>query len=144
VLLLDSEEHYDALITQLSEYIKKIHTNAIAYHNRGLAYLELGMEEGLSDIQKSINLDDTRTEPHRVLGAFWERNNNLEEALYHFSKAIELDVNDPCVYRSRASVYEKSGDLHRAIDDLSHAIRLDPNFEYTKKKKRELLSKIES
>jgi tetratricopeptide (TPR) repeat protein len=128
VLLLDSVVHYEALIHHLTGYIDKNPHNAIAFHNRGLAYLELGMEEGLADMDRSIAIDNSQPKPYRVLAMFWETNNNLELALNYFGKAITVDNKDPGLYKSRSGIYEKMGDYNKAIEDLSQAILLDPSF----------------
>jgi len=128
VLLLDSEVHYEALIHHLTGYIEKKPDNAFAFHNRGLAYLELGMEEGLADMEKSITIDNSKPEPHRVLAFFWERNDNLVLALKHYGKALALDNKDYSLYRSRSGVYEKMGEYDMAIEDISRAILLNPSF----------------
>ena len=128
VLLLDSEVHYEALIQQLTGYINKKADNAIAFHNRGLAYLELGMEEGLADIDRSIAIDNSKPQPHRVLAMFWETNNDFKLALQHYGKALALDNKDYSLYRSRSGVYEKMGEYDMAIEDISRAILLNPSF----------------
>ncbi|MGH1365634.1 MAG: tetratricopeptide repeat protein [Calditrichia bacterium] len=144
VLLLDSEEEYSSLIEKLSEYLLQKSRDAIAYHNRGLAYLEMGNEKGLKDIERSISIDGNRKEPYKVLGLFWERNLDLKQALAYFTKTIEADVNDAKNYRCRASVQEALGDLDSAISDLNKAIELEPTFEYTIKLRDKLQSRASS
>jgi tetratricopeptide (TPR) repeat protein len=128
VLLLDSVVHYEAMIQHLTGYLEKNPHNAIAFHNRGLAYLELGMEEGLADMDRSIAIDNSKPEPHRVLAIFWERNDNLKLALDHYGKALALDNMDFRLYRSRSGIYEKMGEYEKAIEDMSRAILLNPSF----------------
>jgi len=142
VLLLDSEIHYEALIQHLTGYLDKDPHNAIAFHNRGLAYLELGMEEGLADLDRSIAIDNSKTEPHRVLASFWERNDNLKLALNHYGQALALDGTDFRLHRSRSGIYEKMGDYEKAIEDLSRAILLNPSFKNFFLQRSELYRKI--
>jgi len=142
VLLLDSEVHYEALIHHLTGYINQIPDNAIAFHNRGLAYLELGMEEGLSDMDRSIAINNSKSEPHRVLAMFWERNNDLKLALYHYGQALAVDNMDPRLYKSRSDIYKKMGEYNKAIEDLSQAILLDPSIKHFFLQRSELYRKI--
>ena len=128
VLLLDSVVHYEAMIQHLTGYIEKNPHNAIAFNNRGLAYLELGMEEGLADMDRSIAIDNSKPQPHRVLAMFWETNNDFKLALQHYGKALALDNKDYSLYRSRSGVYEKMGEYDMAIEDISRAILLNPSF----------------
>ncbi len=142
VLLLDSEVHYEALIHHLTGYINKKPDNAIAFHNRGLAYFELGMEKGLADMDRSIAIDNSKPEPHRVLGIFWERNNDLKLALNHYGQALALDNKDSRLYKSRSSIYEKMGEYEKAITDISQAILLNPSFKQFFLDRSELYRKI--
>ncbi len=142
VLLLDSEVHYEALIHHLSGYLEKKPDNAIAFHNRGLAYLELGMEEGLADMDRSIAIDNSKPQPHRVLAMFWETNNDLKLALQHYAKALALDIKDFSLYISRSGIYEKMGEYDMAIEDLSRAILLNPSFKNFFLHRSELYRKI--
>lgn len=144
VLLLDSEEEYQDLISALSEQLLINDTDAIAYHNRGLAYLELGDERGLNDIETSISINSAAKEPYKVLGQFWERNSDLVTALEYFSKAINADNNDATNYRCRASVYESLGKINHAIEDLNSAIEIEPSFEYSKTHRDKLIGKSAS
>ena len=144
VLLLDSEEEYQHLIDVLSEYLSKNARDAIAYNNRGLAYLEMGDERGLKDLATSISINSAAKEPYKVLGQFWERNADLNLALEFFTKTINADTNDATSYRCRASVYESLGELSYAIADLSSAIKIDPSFEYSIDKRDELIARLDS
>lgn len=144
VLLFDSEEQYEYLIKELSKYLPKNSKNAIALHNRGLAYLELGDGKGLKDIELSISIDGASKEPYKVLGQFWERNSDLKLALEYFTEAVEADTTDATNFRCRASAYEALGDLDSAIRDLDKAIELEPDFEYTIQHKVKLESRKNS
>jgi tetratricopeptide (TPR) repeat protein len=100
------------------------------------------MKEGLSDIDRSIAIDKSRPEPHRVLGVFWERNNDLKLALKHYGQALILDSNDFSLYASRSHIYANMGEFEKAIDDISRAILLNPSFKNFLLQRSELYRKI--
>jgi tetratricopeptide (TPR) repeat protein len=67
---------------------------AYPYSNRGLAKIKLGqIEEGLTDIKKSIELDDKNAYAYRNLGIYHADKGELNEALNLFEKSKSLDAN---------------------------------------------------
>lgn len=119
------------------EAIKLDARDSLAYYCRAIAHFdENHMREGLSDLEKTIELEPSFGAAYRnrgsVLAGLHERDPDLADldaALADLDHAIRLDPNDATAFMNRGWTWHLKGDLDRGIQDLSEAIRLNPTDE---------------
>lgn len=114
-------EHYDAAIQYNSH-------NAYAYHNRGLAYAEIG-EYNLAMLNYgwAIELMPHFAYAYNNRGILHTAEGSYDAAIADFNTAITLHLNDAFAYGHRSIVYAKQGEYNRAIAGFTYALKLDPD-----------------
>ncbi len=102
--------------------------NAYAYHNRGLAYAELG-EYNLAMLNYgwAIELMPDLAHAYNNRGILHTAQEAYDAAIADFNTAITLHLDDAFAYGHRSIVYAKQGEYNRAIAGFNYALKLDPN-----------------
>jgi tetratricopeptide (TPR) repeat protein len=114
-------------IADYNEAIRLDPNYALAYNNRGQAYLlSEDFDRAFADLGEAIRLDPKYLEAYINRGATYARKNEYDRAIADFSEAIRLDPKYAEAYNYRGATYNGKGEYDRAIADLSEAIRLDP------------------
>lgn len=130
--MLDELEDYEALIDSLSDYISREDSAGVAYHNRALAYWEIGnVEEALRDFASAETLLPDNYLPSQIKGMLLERLGRHEEALAALDRALSIGPNEVTARRSRAHLLFSMGRLEESLKDFNHAIQLAPSFQQT-------------
>ncbi len=96
-----------------------------AYGNRGLAYLNLGLEdEAERDFSTVLQLDPDDAMGHSMLAEMARFREMPEEALGHAVQAMELDPDEPQAHFIRGWLFAKAGQYEMAVEDLSRFLGL--------------------
>ena len=142
-LMFDELEDYEALIGGLSEYIANEESVGVAYHNRALAYWEIGkIEEALRDFGEAETRLPQHYMPSQVKGMLLEKLGRQEEALTALDRAVSIGPNEVTARRTRALLLVSMGRLKDSLDDFNHAIQLAPSFQRTIQDRDKVLSQL--
>jgi tetratricopeptide (TPR) repeat protein len=104
------------------------HNRAVAYSNRGLAYLKTGRTaEAVKDFTSALSVETdyslalaNRCRAYNILGQY-------DEAIQDCSDAIRIAPNLVSAFEARCLVYSNQGKRDKAIQDCSVALKLGPN-----------------
>ncbi len=96
-----------------------------AYGNRGLAYLNLGLEEeAIRDFERVLELDPEDAMGYAMLAEISRFRGAPEETLRLVVEALELDKNEPQSYYIRGWLFAKAGQYEEAAEDLARFLEL--------------------
>lgn len=125
---------YKEAIADYNVVIEIDDTNPSYFHDRGMAYDELGdMDRALDDLKMAVKLRPDENNAIRSLTYARARfNRELNEALSDANRLIELDRKQAkkfgASYHVRSFVYFRLGRWREAIADADTAIGLHGNF----------------
>ncbi|MFZ2065488.1 MAG: tetratricopeptide repeat protein [Xanthobacteraceae bacterium] len=103
------------------------HDRAVAYENRGNAYLDKGDDDhAMADYDAAIRLDPSLAVAYNDRGNIWLDREDPARAIAQFDAAIRLDPKFALAYGNRAAAYSQKGDFDRALVDADAEIRLAP------------------
>ena len=125
------ESKWDALILVYTEMIAlkgELKDRATTYHNRGVAYSNIGRyEQALTDFDKAIGLNPlcsvfywNRGKMYRVLG-------DNDHAIVDFNETIRLKPDDALAYYERGIAYANKAQFCEALADFDEAVELKPD-----------------
>ena len=123
-------EHYSEAIEsgQLTD-----HGLALAFHNRGAAYHELGeYQRAIQDYDTGLRYQpsDAHVDYTNRGRAYFELS-EYRQAIEDFDSALSLNSSFAEAYFERGRAYDAIGDSQRAAQDYAQALALEPdNSEY--------------
>jgi tetratricopeptide (TPR) repeat protein len=118
---------YDRAIATFSEAIRSDPTSAVAFNNRGAAYMKKGdNDRAIADYTEAIRLDPKNASALNNRGLAYANKGDNNRAIADYTDAIRLDPKSAGAYYDRGIAHAKKGDNDRAIADYTEAIRLDP------------------
>jgi tetratricopeptide (TPR) repeat protein len=95
---------YDVRITSCSEIIRSEPKNAIAYHNRGVAFQSKGdLDRALADYDKAIQLDPSYRSAYDARGRIYATKGDYTRALADVTRASELAVKTTSALAAKTS-----------------------------------------
>lgn len=142
-LWLDELEEYQKLIQGLSEHIARSASAGAAYHNRALAYWEIGeIDNALRDFDQAIFLLPKSHMPSKSKGMLLQKLGRFDEAIASLNRAVAISPDEATVRRTRAHLLVEAGKLEESLADFNHAIRLEPSFTRTREDRDRVLSKL--
>ena len=90
----------------IDDFDKSIGLNpnlAIAYSNRGIAYVKIGEDDkAVADYEKALSINSKIYQIYNNLGLLYYRRSKYQEAISYFTKAIELNPQIAIIYNNRA------------------------------------------
>ncbi len=96
-----------------------------AYGNRGLAYLNLGLEEkARNDFETVLRLDPEDPMGHSMLAELSRFRGSPEETLGHVTAALELSEDEPQAHFIRGWLFARAGQWEMAAEDLGRFMEL--------------------
>ena len=109
---------FDRAISDYSEAIQLDPMNAIALHNRGLAYANKSQnDEAITDYSEAIRLDPTNALALHNRGLAYANKRQYDEAIADYSEAIRLDPTNALALHNRGLAYANKREYDRAIAD---------------------------
>lgn len=132
---------YQGAIKDFDEAIRLEPQNAVAYFNRGTAYLHLGIEdlasekfehaieafiEVIADYDEAIRLDPEYADAYGSRGAAYVYLEKYERAIEDYTEAIRIKPRAARAYEGRGYAYAYLQKYERAIEDYTLAIRIEP------------------
>ena len=132
---------YQGAIKDFDEAIRLEPQNAVAYFNRGTAYLHQGIEdlaskkfehaieafiEVVADYDEAIRLDPEYADAYGSRGVAFVYLEKYERAIEDYTEAIRFEPRAARAYEGRGYAYAYLEKYERAIEDYTKAIRIEP------------------
>jgi len=90
--------------------------DALAYSNRGLAYLaRRDLDRAIAAYDRAIALKPDYTEAYSNRGLVYAAKRDIERAIPNYDRITQLRPCDPQAYLNRGNTYNQKGDHERAI-----------------------------
>jgi tetratricopeptide (TPR) repeat protein len=129
--LLEERRFFEA-VDAFSELIAFAPDMTGAYGNRGLAYLNLGLEEkARSDFLTVLQLNPEDAMGYSMLAELSRFDGPLEETLGHVTAALELADDEPQAYFIRGWLFARAGQYAMAAEDLGRFMELTKDRDNT-------------
>jgi tetratricopeptide (TPR) repeat protein len=101
---------------------------AVAYNNRGYAYLKKGeFGKAVADLKQAIRLEPDVAIPHGNLGYALHRQERFEEAAAEYREVIRLKPDHAVAHGNLGVALHDQGKLDEAVAEFREAIRLGPD-----------------
>ena len=121
-----AEEHHQAALRYYRLAIEEDPKFAPAYLGLGWSLSE-SLEDFERGAKKAVEIDDTLSEGHRMLGAIWlVRDRNWHRAEQEFLRAIELSPSSSAAHKSYAYFLDAAGRPDEGMREWEQAQYLDP------------------
>ncbi|MBR4643434.1 MAG: tetratricopeptide repeat protein [Selenomonadaceae bacterium] len=112
-----------------SEAIELNPENALAWHNRGWAYIEeKKYTEALADFDKASELNPDSELPYFGRGWTYNQQKKYDSAIKEYNKVIELNPKYAVAWNNRGAAKSWLNLMQEAIADYDKAIELKPNY----------------
>lgn len=122
--LLEERRFFEA-VDAFSELVALSPDMTGAYGNRGLAYLNLGLEDqARSDFETVLQLDPEDPMGHSMLAEISRFHGTPEDTLLHVTCALELDDAEPQAHFIRGWLFARAGQFEMAAEDLKRHLEL--------------------
>jgi len=122
---------YDDAISNYSKAISLDAKYALAYGNRGYAYLQKKQANlvipAIQDCTKAISLQPTAPDFYFYRGEAYTQKKVVDSAITDFTKAIQLGPDTSEYYTSRGKAYNQKSFFDLAVPDFTKAIKLRPD-----------------
>ncbi len=117
------------IIAECTQRLELDPYDAVAYHQRALAWLKLQeYEEAIADCNKVIQLKMQNAKLYYHKGLAYIGLKNYNQAIENLSKAISLDSQYAVAYNNRGQAYAILQEYQKAVADFSKAIALEPQY----------------
>ncbi len=114
-------------IADLTEAIRLNAKDAVAYHNRSVAFRHKGeLPNALADLTEALRLNPDPAAWYDERGDTYFERREFDKAIADYTQAIALGTGRVGTYMLRGIAYGNKGQLDSAIADFTEAIRLDP------------------
>lgn len=124
----DEDKHKQAE-KAFSEAIELNPDNALAWHNRGWAYVEQKRyQQALNDFNKASALKPNWELPYFGRGWVFNQRKEYAAAVKEYDKVIELNPKYAVAWNNRGAAKSWLNQMHEAIADYDKAIELKPNY----------------
>ena len=102
---------------------------ALAYNNRGGAYMEYGeYEHALDDFNQAIHLNPKYKDAFFNRGLLYTDTSQFEKAIANYDAIIALDSKHIESYNNRGFIYFKLDNYPQALKDFTKALAIDPTY----------------
>lgn len=128
-MVYSHQGEFDLAIAESSRAVELDPTLALAFINRGHAYIQQGeLDLAVADLTNAIDLDPTLKSAFHNRGIAYLHQGYLDLAVADLTKAIELQPDFAFTYLDRAQALLEQGDDRAALADAEAAIELDPDL----------------
>jgi tetratricopeptide (TPR) repeat protein len=116
--------YYDLAILDYSKAVALKPDSALAFRQRGFAFLQLGQPEvAIHDLGKAITLDSKSAESYIYRGMASLQLQNYEQSQIDLDKAISLDGKSALAYLFRGYLYKATGRNNLAQADFTRGLQ---------------------
>lgn len=112
-----------------SEAIELNPENALAWHNRGWAYIEQKKyKQAITDFNKALELSPNWEMPYFGRGWTYNQMKEYKAAIKEYDKVIELNPKYAIAWNNRGAAKSWLNQMKEALDDYNKAIELNPRY----------------
>lgn len=123
-----SDGHFKKAINLCNQVLSIDSSNAIAWHNKGEAYHELGMYKKAEEaFEKSIAFGSDFYDTWAFRGVNFNHLKKFREAIQCFNKAIKIEENVPELYYEKALAYYELKEYEKSTKCLDQTLELEPD-----------------
>ena len=124
-LALLEERRFLEAVDAFSELVALAPEMTMAYGNRGLAYLNLGLDEkAREDFETVLQLAPEDAMGHSMLAELSRFHGDPVNTLRHVTEALELNPDEPQAHFIRGWLFARAGQFDMAAEDLERHIEL--------------------
>lgn len=124
-LTLLEERRFREAVEAFSDLVALSPDMTGAYGNRGLAYLNLGLDEAArNDFETVLQLDPEDAMGHSMLAELSRFGGSPEDTLRHVVDALELNPDEPQAHFIRGWMFARAGQFDMAAEDLERYVEL--------------------
>lgn len=120
---------YEQNIRRLSVFLESNPSNPHAFHNRAIAFYNLGqIEAALEDFERATNCDLQNFKSHYLRAEIFKKSGDSEKVIAALTEAVVSAMLKGDSYwiwealRKRAAAYIEDNQPHKAVEDLNKAI----------------------
>ena len=100
------QQHAEYVIVTATEEIARNEGEAVAYQQRGQAYIKIGEnDKAIADLTRAIQLENNRSSAYRDRGDVFSIQGQLEKAIVDYTEAIRHNAEDATAYTSRGHAW---------------------------------------
>lgn len=123
----DSQDTTITRLDILNEQLEKDPDNAgLLFERAGIYYKSKLLDKGLTDIQKAISIDSTKSDFYLLESDFYYATNKITEARTAIEKAIQLNPQNKEANTKMGELQYYLGDYAQAFKYLDAALKIDP------------------
>jgi Tfp pilus assembly protein PilF len=116
-------------LTLFNHAIQVTGRNAVAYYNRGMAYIKLAdYRQAISDCNRAVEINPKYSDAYNNRAIAYMKLGDYGNAVSDYTRIIEMDKNYAKAYLNRGSAYAGLGDFRQAVSDYTRAIEIDPAY----------------
>lgn len=121
-------KRYDEALNLFSLIIRKDSLNAEHHINRGtLHYYRQEFDLARNDLQKALELDDSKSQSYNTLAMISADENSPDQAMEFIEKALTRAPNDPHYLNNRGYIHILKGNLAEAEKDINESMVREPD-----------------
>lgn len=118
-LTLLEERRFREAVEAFSELVALSPDMTGAYGNRGLAYLNLGLDDAAkNDFETVLQLDPDDAMGYSMLAEISRFSGTPEETLSHVNEALDVNPDEPQAHFIRGWLFARAGQFEMAAEDL--------------------------
>jgi tetratricopeptide (TPR) repeat protein len=107
---------------------EKLPENARARYNYGLALIKCGeLDRGISEVQKSIDLNPIVPKSHLALAKAYSRKGDIDSAIREYEVVLRIEPSPFSAHHDLGVLYGKMGEYEEAMYHLQRAREIDPD-----------------
>ena len=88
------------------------------------------MDKEIGYFASKIRIHQGSSEPHYLLGCYYQQKGRHNEAIREFDKAIYVDPGSARAYNAKGVSCDKLRDFERAVKSYDMALKIDPSLDY--------------
>jgi tetratricopeptide (TPR) repeat protein len=120
---------YDLAISCFNEEIRQHPREAVAFANRGNAFVGKGeLEKAITDFSQAIRLNPSDSHAYTNRGYAYDARGEYDRAIADYNLALKVNPKDSDAYYNRGNAYRTKGNFEQAVLDYTESLRLHPKF----------------
>ncbi len=126
----DLKEDLPTVIAEMEKKCKQTPDNVVAFHHLGLVYMKAGrIEEAITALERSIEIDDQANQPMINLGAIYFGQGNLEKAQELNEMAIKAQPDlSAQAHANLGLIWQQRNEMDKSIAAYEKALQYDPKL----------------
>ncbi|MBM9518874.1 tetratricopeptide repeat protein [Desulforhopalus vacuolatus] len=126
------KEDLVAVIAELEKKCKEHPDNVMAFQHLGLVYMKAGrMEEAVTALKRTIEIDDLCTEAMINLGAIYFGMGEIDKAQKLNEQAVGIQPENAQAHANLGLIWQQRNELEKALEAYNKAVQFNPKLAST-------------